>query len=306
MFELPAPKDLLPEKAPIITLAAKVLPAMHHSETNPDARARMALWKAYQEIARTNLAQLIAPVIEEAITLHETMEGDREDADDAAAWDAALDDSVHTQLQQVADKNPEGFAKFAMGVGLHEIGRAHEVADTLAGFVVRTEPYERPLTDHGKALSAVGIVKADITNIAKLVEAVAPVANAAPVLVPSDAAPAVVAPTPLDVAPPVMNAAVGVVVVPASVEGVTPAVGIKPPPNEAEIRQAYSLMYQASGPDAAEMAKRLGCSRGTFINWCTGKNTPKCTTEHAAILKAHCLRAVADMTTALDIFERVR
>ncbi len=183
-----------------------------------------------------------------------------------------------------------------------------EVTKTLATFIGATEPYTAPMTDIGKLLSKVGIVKADFENLAALLPAAdAPQAPTAP---PPDS-PVVVtlAPPPSVLAPPVPATAVLAPPSPPAVETeeqMPDAVDTRPPPGMAEIAQAYSLMYQAAGPDANKMAERLGCSRNTFVNWCTGKTPPKCTAANARFLAAYCVKAAADLNAAYEIFSRVR
>lgn len=320
-FELPPLKSLVTDKPEILGLAAKVLPTMHHTETDPIVRARMAAWKGMQSIIARNLQHLIEPVLQDALNVHELMNDERTDAIDPAVWDAKLDATVLAALGVVREKNVEGFDKFALGVRLDEPGRVTEVAATLAQFVARTEPYDKPLTDIGKQLSAVGIVAADIKNLSALVTTGADgkavnTANAGPILaaqappVPWDGQSAL--PTPSTALPPATlpslvagTAAPPAAAPPAAEEVINPDPMATLPPTPAELAKAMSLMYEAAGADATQMAKTLGVSRNTFVNYCTGKSPPKITPPNAAYLASYCNRCAADMVEAAGIFARV-
>jgi DNA-binding XRE family transcriptional regulator len=312
MLELPTLKALASEKGDILALAAQVLPTMLHTETDPTSRARMATRKALENVITSYAACLIEPALQSVLDFHEAMNGERGDAADAAEWDAQLDVAVDEELANVRTLNVDFFNKFAIGVRLYEPGRPHEVAKELGLMVALSPPYNLPLEDTGKLLSAVGIAKKDLEGLATMAGAPAgavqppgvaeiPPATQAPPPPPTQAPPpppTQAPPPPPTQAPPPPAAETDVVM--------PPVLDIQPPPGPADIAKAYALMYQAAGPDANDMAHRLGISRNTFVNWCTGKSQPKCTLDQARFLHAYSVKAAADLQAAADIFARVR
>lgn len=290
-LQLPSLNELCPDKGSVLSLAAQVLPTLLHTEaTTSLQRAKIAAFRAYQDQVITGLRGTIRDAIQQTIEMHELMEGERAETDDPAAWDAAVDVAVAAELAGIAAMAPDGFKQVAQGVRFDEPGRADDVAKDLAGIVAHCEPYHAHMEDHGKLLARIGIVAADLEGLAALGGS-APAAVAPPP--PPPAAPPVVAAPP----PP-----------PAEItEEINPnPADMRPPPSMTEIAKAYSLMYQAAGPDAGDMAKRLGVSRNTFTNYCTGKTSPKCPVPSAQYLHAYCVKAAADLTEAADIFSRVR
>lgn len=287
-LQLPSLNELCPDKGSILALAAQALPTLLHTEATTSAqRAKIAAFRSYQEHVTTGLHGVLRDAIQQAVELHELMEGERADADDPAAWDAAIDAAVAESLSNIAELAPDGFKQVAQGVRFDEPGRPDDVAKDLAAIVARCEPYHAHMEDHGKLLARIGIVAADLEGLAALG---------------GDGTPT---PPPPPVAPPVVAAAPPP---PAETnEEINPnPVDMRPPPAVTEIAKAYALMYQAAGLDAADMAKRLGVSRNTFVNYCTGKTSPKCPVPSAQYLQAYCVKAAADLTEAADIFSRVR
>lgn len=291
-IELPPLKDLATDKPAILARAAQALPGVHSAAREPLARARIAAFRALEEHVTRNLTHLIEPELQSALDNHELIEGERGEADDVATWDAALDAAVLGALAPISAINVEGFRKFALGVRLDEVGRVHDVAETLAGFAAHAPEYSKPLEDAGKLLAVVGIVAADLKALAALVPD-EPTGGAQP------AAAAAPAPTPIAAAPPPPGPI-------ETIEHVGEAIDRRPPPSLDELKQAYALMYQAAGPDAAEMAIRLRVSRNTFVNWCRGTTPPKCSAKDAQFLQTYCDKAAGDLRVAAEIFARVR
>lgn len=307
-FEIPTLADLIPDKGPVLALAAQVAPSLPVREADPATRARVAAWRAYQSFVTKGLAEEIERTLAEVLQLHELMDGERADAE-PAAWDAALDARVAETLYLVRNVNPDGFDKFALGVRLDQPDRGRDVAETLASFIAATPPFDRATTDWGKTLAAVGIVKADLDGLAALTGPEAPPeASPAPPPVTTPAA-APSPPTPSLAAPPGAVDLTGTPPPPPegdeTVENPDPT-DMRPPPSQAEVCKAFALMFQAAAPDAAEMASRLGISRNTFVNWCTGRTRAQANGESARFLRACCEKAAGDMAAAAEIFSRVR
>lgn len=305
-YMLPSVADLVPDKGPVLALAAKLLPTVEMAK-QPAAtdlrleRAKRAAYRAYHETVRTGLFGGIRDTLQRVVDLQEVMDSAREDADDATAWDAALDTSVANELQSVRAIAAEAFDSFAQSVAMHEVGRVDEAADHLAGLVANAAPYHFADADYGKALSAAGIVADDLQGLAVLVsdEMLNSPASltVAPHIFETEGAEGAGLHV---VEPPVVEPPVVVT------EPEPPTVDMRPPPNGAEIAKAYRLMYEAAGVDSATVATELGVSRNTLLNWCTGKAKPKCTAEQGRYLQTICEKMATDMQAAAATFSRIR
>ena len=304
-----------------------------------------AIKTAVASAAADLIADIIATDVEFAITEKlnfQTMMNARED--DPAAFDAALEADVTSELFDVA--NFAGASKLLEGANLHEPGRPYDIAKALSRAVADKM---KPLPMHaGKWLAGIGIAQPDLDGVA--IQAAPPLA-AIPPATKAEAEhqarhPDMPLPPPLPSAPtiaqpPAISAAdddfaammggeeiEGATGVPPSVPPVPAASSAAPPPaaqpgdaassapgqalpptaapDKDAIGRAFELWYECGGGGLDEVSKGLGVSVGTLRNRCTGRSKGPITVKQAAYMRKDIDVRMASLTEAAAIFSAVR
>jgi hypothetical protein len=284
VYKLPDAASLVPEKASTLQRAAELLPTLFHTNKDATFRAKLALVKVLQDQVATELSKQIEARIQEVYAAYEIINGDRSDLEPRAqgVWDEQLGWAIEADLKDVqylvGDDSWENLA--SSDVRYHEIGRFADVARDLAPIVARTY-VDVAEKDYGKLLARFGIVKADIDALAKI-------AASTPVPAEPPPEPEPVVKTHAPEAPPAEQAVPG------------------PVPNKRELMTAFKLYYDNAGPSAEQMAKKLDVSRGTFMNYATGRTSPKISPQQATLILEDIDRRMEGLRKARAVFERVR
>jgi hypothetical protein len=269
-----------------------------------DARP-LAVKTILSRVAVTELAKALVADVETALcSALETQDMLSGPHDGTTDWVSELQDHVAGALGEAFVSKIANFSGWYGGAQLWQPDRTLSAAIELANAYAQTF---QPAPMHaGKFLSSIGIVDSDIQTLEKLPRNTgnAPASTPPAAVAPPPASAAVAPPPVADPWPLVSNAPDAIAVAPP------PASAVVPPPQGApdkdDINKAWQLWYDNGGPGLDLIADKLGVSRGTLYNWCTGKTQSKCTPQQAAVTRADIDRRITGLMSAAAIFGAVK
>lgn len=278
-LDLPFPTVLKDHAAAIVNDARNVMDGAGIAETPNNLK--LAVVAAAMVRYKHLLHSLIHDALNEAVEMHEMLHGERDagwsDAD-KLSWDLELSNSILNELTVLREfAGHERVSALIVDVRLHDPDLRDEAAGELARLFANGHAPETQ--NAGKWLASIGIAIGTET----VQQPGAPVAAPNPVAF---------------VAPPLVDAP------PVSAAAIPPAPTAKP--GKEAIARGYKLIYEDAAMVVDDMAKELGISRQTLLNWFTGRTQAKCTAAQGAFLRACCDKWVAALQEAATIFAAVR
>lgn len=263
--------------------------------TSQDAAvaATVTLW-------RQLLKREIEAALDAVLMVHELIEGELGESTDASTWQTLLDTAILAEISMIAE--PISSDLYDTLFNAHE-GDHGQIAFELAKAYTDTQITGiKP----GKWLAAVGIAKTQLDWLKNQANNTADIQVNSPEYGENANLPTAVAP-----APPVSIVVIEEDFIDGLPQAAAPLAPAVPPPpaaapDKAAIAKAFKLYYDNAGPGVDDMAAKLAVSRGTMMNYFTGRTQPKCTLKQALIIIADIDRRQAGLIEAAAIFSAIR